>query len=356
MSTDAVTEARRQLEICNACRYCEGYCSAFPAITRLRAFADADITQIANLCHNCRGCYYACQYTAPHEFDLNLPAALATVRRESWEEYAVPAVLGRVFHTRAWAVTAVLVLGFALIVALMRAGDGAGFYAWMPHSVMVAIFAPAFLLPFAALALGVRRYWRDVGGTPVRWRHVAAASKRTARMADLSGGHGEGCNFEQGERFSQSRRYAHQLILWGFLLCFASTTSGTILHYLADAPAPYPLWSIPKAFGIPGGILLTLGCGWMLWLKSRADGHLSDQPSARADTAFVALLGFVGLSGLALYALRDTGGMGPALALHLGAVFALFVLTPYTKMAHGAYRFAALVRDAQVKEAQAQAA
>lgn len=50
--TEAVQEARRQIEICNACRYCEGYCSVFPAINRQRAFADGDITQLANLCQN----------------------------------------------------------------------------------------------------------------------------------------------------------------------------------------------------------------------------------------------------------------------------------------------------------------
>ena len=81
MQIDLIQEARRQTEICNACRYCEGYCSVFPALHAKRAFSDGDITQLANLCHNCRGCYYACQYAAPHEFDLNLPAALAEVRR-----------------------------------------------------------------------------------------------------------------------------------------------------------------------------------------------------------------------------------------------------------------------------------
>ena len=77
MSTDNLAEARRQLEICNACRYCEGYCSVFPGVHRRRAFSDPDIKHLANLCHNCRGCFYACQYTAPHEFALNLPAILA---------------------------------------------------------------------------------------------------------------------------------------------------------------------------------------------------------------------------------------------------------------------------------------
>ena len=48
ISTAPLLEAKRQIEICNACRYCEGFCSAFPAITRLREFDNADITQIAS--------------------------------------------------------------------------------------------------------------------------------------------------------------------------------------------------------------------------------------------------------------------------------------------------------------------
>ena len=98
MQTDLIDEARRQAEICNACRYCEGYCSVFPALHANRAFSEADLTQLANLCHNCRGCFYACQYTAPHEFNLNLPKALADVRQASWEDFAWPAPVARVFQ------------------------------------------------------------------------------------------------------------------------------------------------------------------------------------------------------------------------------------------------------------------
>ena len=31
---DLLAEAERQLDICNACRYCEGYCAVFPALER----------------------------------------------------------------------------------------------------------------------------------------------------------------------------------------------------------------------------------------------------------------------------------------------------------------------------------
>jgi citrate/tricarballylate utilization protein len=55
----------------------------------------------------------------------------------------------------------------------------------------------------------------------------------------------------------------------------------------------------------------------------------------------------IAVSGLMLYFLGTTVLMPTLLVLHLGAVLAFFVLTPFTKMAHGFYRMAALVRDAQ---------
>ena len=120
MSTEAIGEARRQVEICNACRYCEGYCAVFPAITSLRRFSDGDIQQLANLCHDCRGCYYACQYTPPHEFDLNLPRSLSEVRRESWHEYSFPSGFGAVFQKSGLAICIAVIVAFAVLFWLAK--------------------------------------------------------------------------------------------------------------------------------------------------------------------------------------------------------------------------------------------
>ena len=150
MFHEAIEEARRQSEICNACRYCEGYCSVFPSMFDKRSFADEEIVQLANLCHNCRGCYYACQYTDPHEFALNLPAALSEARHESWKDCAWPGVFAKAFDRSGVIISALLVLGFAFlfwVATNMRPASGEGFYAVMSHGLMVAIFAPAFLLP-----------------------------------------------------------------------------------------------------------------------------------------------------------------------------------------------------------------
>ena len=350
MQIDLIQEARRQAEICNACRYCEGYCSVFPALHRERAFSDGDITQLANLCHNCRGCYYACQYTAPHEFDLNLPKALAEVRHDSWKAHAWPAGFRRLFDRAGGAMAGLLVFAIAVLFALVQAlrpDTGQGFYAYMSHGLMVAIFAPAFLVPLGALAISLRSYWKSVGGGAVVWTDLWTAIRSAGRMKNLEGGHGDGCNFEDEDRFTHARRHFHQATLYGFLLCFASTSSGTVLHYGFGLEAPYGVLSLPKILGVSGGILLCFGTGGLAWLKTKADPNLGAPAVWGGEMAFVCLLFFVSLSGLALYAATGTGAVSVLLPLHLGAVFAFFLLTPYSKMAHGFYRLLALAQDAK---------
>lgn len=345
MQSDLLEEARRQAEICNACRYCEGYCSVFPALHAERAFSDGDLTQLANLCHNCRGCYYACQYTAPHEFDLNLPQALANVRQDSWEDLAFPRAAGRAFQKNGLLIAAATVIGFALLFWAARAlaAQGVeGFYAVLSHNAMVAVFAPAFLFPLLSIGVSLRRYWRRVGAGPLTLARLRAAFRQAATLRNLKGGHGDGCNFEDEDRFSHARRIAHQAVMYGFLLCFAATSVATVMHYALNMPAPYPLWSLPKLLGLSGGVAMTLGCVEMIRLKFRSDPTLGATGALGGEIAFIALLGFVGLSGLVLYALGQTTLMPTVLVLHLGSVLAFFLLMPFSKMAHGFYRLAAL--------------
>lgn len=345
-------EARRQIEICNACRYCEGYCSVFPAITRQRSFADGDITQLANLCHNCRGCYYACQYSEPHEFAINLPKALAEARAESWERFAWPGPFARLFQRSGVAVAAALAVGFALLFwagQVLRPESGEGFYAFLSHSVMVSIFTPAFFLPLLAIAVSLRVYWREVGGGSIRLGHLVNAFGDAAKLKNLSGGDAGGCNFEKEDRYTNVRRWHHQAVMYGFLLCFASTSSATVLHYVFDMPAPYGLFSLPKLLGIPGGLLLTFGGIGMAVLKTRGNPDLGAPNVWGGEMAFILLLSFTGASGLALYAATGTALVAWLLPIHLGAVLAFFLTTPYSKMVHGFFRLAALVRDAQTR-------
>ncbi len=96
--------------------------------------------------------------------------------------------------------------------------------------------------------------------------------------------------------------------------------------------------------GTLGGIGLVIGPVGLLWLRYVRDPDLADRTQAAMDVAFIGLLLLTAFTGLALLALRETRAMGITLALHLGAVLALFVTMPYGKFVHALYRFAALVR------------
>ncbi len=346
----SITEANRQLTVCNACRYCEGFCAVFPAAHSQRSFASGDIVQFANLCHNCRGCYYACQYTEPHEFAINLPKALANVRTDSWQQYIAPTSFASLFQRHGVAIAVLLVATIACLFYLISQwtpATGSGFYAYLSHTAMVLLFAPAFLLPLVCIAHGLKRYWRAVGGQTVSFQHIRHALSQAATLRNLSGGQEQGCNYEQQDRYSNSRRWFHQATMYGFILCFLSTSSATVMHYGLGLEAPYPLLSIPKVLGLSGGFLLTIGCAGLLYLKTRANPALGTSNLRGGETAFVLLLGATGLTGLALYGATGTHLVAALLAIHLGTVLAFFITMPYSKMVHGFFRMAALVRDAQ---------
>lgn len=350
MSSNTIAEARRQIEICNACRYCEGYCAVFPRINLQRSFSDGEVTQLANLCHNCRGCYYACQFVPPHEYAINLPGILAEVRQDSWDRYAWPGFLLRWFNGNAMTTVISLIVFIGLFIGLIQAfppASGEGFYALMSHTLMVTVFLPAFILPLVAIFVGVRSYWRDVGGQPLRWAHLKSALSAAGKMKNLDGGHGKGCNFEDADRFSNARRHCHQATLWGFLLCFAATSVATVMHYFLNLPAPYPLLSLPKLLGLTGGLLLCSGTAGLVWLKTRADRELGAAKHWASEIAFVLLLFFVSATGLILYMATGPDWAGFWLSIHLASVLTLFLLMPYSKMVHGFFRLAALCRNAQ---------
>src|SRR3954470_22560090 len=118
-----LTEADRQLTICNACRYCEGYCAVWPAMELRRTFKDSDILYLSNLCFDCRACYYACQFAPPHQFAVNIPQIFAQVRTETYQDYSWPRLLARMVKGNALAsivVTGLCVIGVVMLVLLAQ--------------------------------------------------------------------------------------------------------------------------------------------------------------------------------------------------------------------------------------------
>ncbi|MHB1702208.1 MAG: tricarballylate utilization 4Fe-4S protein TcuB [Acidobacteriaceae bacterium] len=345
------SEVARTLQICNACRYCEGFCAVFPAMTRRLEFGKADIHYLANLCHNCGACLHACQYATPHEFAVNIPRAMAGVRVRTYQDYAWPRGFGALYKRNGLTLSVALMCGLAMFLVLAlamhgtlwHASPGADFYAVFSHTLMVSLFAPVFLFVVFALSLGIHRFWRDLAPGSTSVPAAIEATRAVATLKYLDGGHGRGCNNED-DAFTLARRRFHQSTFYGFLLCFASTCVATANHYLMGWEAPYPYTSLAPLLGISGGIAILIGTAGLWWMNKRRDpmqGAVTQQPM---DRGFIALLFLVATSGLALAALRETAAMPLLLAVHLGAVIGFFATLPYGKFAHGPYRAAALLK------------
>ncbi|WP_322060620.1 tricarballylate utilization 4Fe-4S protein TcuB [Paraburkholderia sp. J63] len=353
--TSNEAEVARQMQICNACRYCEGFCAVFPAMTRRLEFAKADVNYLANLCHNCGACYHACQYAPPHEFAVNVPKAMAQVRAETYAEYAWPPAMGVLYKRNGLTVALALAVGLAVFLllgialkgSLLAKSLGGNFYAVFPHDWLATMFGAVFGFAVLALGVGVTRFWRDLSaGTPSAPSApaLAEATKHALALTYLDGGHGDGCN-ESNDAFTLARRRFHHFTFYGFMLCFAATAVATIYDYVLQLRAPYPFLSLPVLLGTAGGIGLLIGPAGLLWLNLRRHPDHGDPKQRPMDRGFIALLLLTSATGLSLLTWRDTPAMAWLLAVHLGVVLALFATLPYGKFAHGIYRCAALLKS-----------
>src|ERR1700743_267873 len=172
--TAILTETDRLMTVCNSCRYCEGLCPVFPAMEMRRAFSDGDLNYLANLCHGCGACYVDCQFSPPHEFNVNVPKTLSTARADSYAAYAWPGALSGLFARNGVVISVIAAVSVAaFIFGFAAASDRAvlygvhtapgAFYKLMPHNAMAALFGAAFLYAILALVMSVRAFWLHIG-------------------------------------------------------------------------------------------------------------------------------------------------------------------------------------------------
>ncbi len=353
---DLTRHGAHVMTVCNACRYCEQYCPVFPAMEQRLTFAKTDLNYLANLCHNCGECLYACQYAPPHEFAIDVPRTLAEIRLRSYEEYAWPAALGAAFRHHgvgtslalASALTAVMLVAALAVNGSAVSGPGAAgdFYGVVPHGVMVALFGGVGLFVLVALWIGVARCRRDLVVAP-----DAKAGRQTIRdVLTLRHLHATGEDCVTGEEARTPwRRWFHHATFYGFMLCFAATSVAALYHTVGW-PAPYAYTSLPVVLGSVGGIGLLVGPAGLLLQRRRRDRALTTPAHERLDRSFIVLLLLTSLTGLLLLVLRHRAVMGVLLIVHLGIVLALFLTLPYGKFVHGFYRTVALLKYAKEQD------
>jgi citrate/tricarballylate utilization protein len=356
LSPDAIRRGQHVMAVCNACRYCEGYCPVFPAMEKRLIFAKDDLAYLANLCHNCGECLYACQYAPPHEFGINVPRTLAEVRLESYEEYCWPRALAVAFRHQAVTGVALTAVGlsavlFALTVIagvdIWPAQPAGDFYGVVPHGVMVALFGLAGGFATVAVAVSYRRALKSFGASgptrPVDPRRRDWQGLRDALALRHLHGSGANCTNSEEQRSPWRRRF-HHLTMYGFALCFASTSVAALYHVVFGWRAPYGYGSLPVVLGTVGGAGLLIGPLGLFALRRRRDRALSDPSQAGLDESFIFMLFMTSATGLLLLAFRGEPAMALLLLVHLGFVLGLFLTMPYGKFVHGLYRTAALLK------------
>jgi citrate/tricarballylate utilization protein len=352
---ELITEAGRQLTVCNACRYCEGYCPVFSAIEIRREFTKGDVFFLANLCHDCRACYYACMYAPPHPFSVNLPQILTKARIESYREWSWPAFFAQAFsHWRIGVAIAGLASSLVVLLAIVFISparllgiyrDRGAFYQVIPFPVMMTTALVVAFFVICVCMIGAVRFWRETG-EQIKISGLAHALLESAidvlTFRWLKGG-GPGCYYPQ-QSPSSSRRFYHALVYFGFLSATVSTLLAAIYQHFLHLLPPHPITSAPVLFGAIGGVAIIAGVCGLIAIKIRSDQRPSNPQSQGMDFVFLVLLGLASASGIATLIFRSTRAMGTLLCIHLAFIAAFFISVPYGKFVHSIYRSLAILR------------
>lgn len=359
-TTALFAEAERQLNICNSCRYCEGYCAVYPALERRTVLDTSDIIHLANLCHDCRACLYACMYASPHEFGVNPPAILAQVRLATYRS-VLPGSVGKREFGRGRASQSLayfsVVCSIVIVLVLIYVDHGLSSlfyildpmgspYAFISYKAILAISLLISGFSLLIMSRGVVAYWRKTRGSladlvrPGPW--VRALSDG-ATLRYMRGG-AEGCYVRENHASSE-RRILHYLVSYGFLLCFVATIGAAVEQDIFAINPPLAYLSLPVISGTLGGIGLVLGSLGLLRLKRTQDSLATDGPMTATDRYFLIALLILGATGGATLLSRSSSIYGFVLAVHLAVVWSCLILAPSTKFVHFIYRLLALVQD-----------
>jgi citrate/tricarballylate utilization protein len=341
LSPELLAQGQHVMTVCNACRYCEAYCPVFQAMENRTSFAKGDMLYLANLCHNCGECLYACQYAPPHEFGINVPQVMSEIRLASYEEYCWPRFMSAAFRRNG--VAASLILSTAAMLFLWpfvrSTTAGGSFYGVVPHDVMVEVFGIVGTFVVVALAAGVRRASM---ADPTKGGPFVRALRDGLSLRHLHG-NGADCTSDNEQR-SPWRRWLHHCTFYGFLLCFVSTSVAAVYHVVFGWQAPYAYFSAPVVLGTLGGVGLLVGPLGLLMLRRRRDPAMADPSRRGLDESFIVMLCVTSITGLLLLGMREWPIMPALLVVHLGFVLGLFLTLPYGKFVHGLYRMAALLK------------
>jgi citrate/tricarballylate utilization protein len=339
MQLDLYDEAARQLQLCNACRYCEGYCAVWEALDRRNEVGRNDVLYFSSLCHDCGQCFTVCPFTEPHEYDLNIPKALGSVRLDSYSANIRPGFMTKLIEFSSIATSIVIALSMTamFLFVLFNKGTLTGNFTFAEvispfeyRLVTVSIYAYVLIL----WGIEGHRYWSQINNGI---RLKAGLGAIFGGLADAFGhenfkGGGAGCTYPDS-RNRKFRLIFHPMVFFGFLVALVSISF-------------YP------SFGLPFRVVYLLGSGMMfagasglLYGKIISGSAGYNSGMRKIDLPFTLLLNLGGLTGVLLVLFYGFGFDWSIFLVHDAFIFTLFLLAPFGKFIHPIFRILALIKN-----------
>jgi len=350
---------------CIQCGTCTSTCDLSPEVDpfprkemawtiwgrRADLMADMDVW----LCHQCNDCSTRCPRDG-HPGDV-----LAAVRREQILHYAFPGFIAEWLRRPRYmlfllAIPAVLLsvtlflkdpLGEALGMDRFTAGKIVySFSSELPHWLINGFFGFFTLVVVLVLSVQVLRFWRAMkaGVPPGRARPVKGlgASIVSTVWSLLLHRSFTMCST------TRLRYPSHMLVLFGFLALSVVSlwviTSKLNPLISSEFVYPFPFFSPWKVLANTAGLAIITGC--LVMCLDRLKQTREVVVSTYFDWSLILLILFVVATGFGTEVMHF-GRMEPhrhtMYFLHLVLVWGLLMYLPYSKLAHVAYRLAALV-------------
>jgi len=342
---------------CFQCATCSGTCPISPdkdpfprkemiwAVWGLKdkLIKDPDIW----LCHQCNDCSVICPRGG------NPGDILAAARHQAYQHYAKPSFLGKALASPK---ALPLLLAVPIVILLVALGLKTGFALtldngepWTPeHAFKFAYFFPTtFLLDpiFVLTAIvsvglflaGLMRFWSDISATTTPVRGIGSAVM-TAITEILSHSRFNECDQ------AKDRSVSHMLTFYGFLALFVTTSIVMFGYYAHLIELPMPLYHPVKILGNVGAIAFFVGL--VLLIKTRATDEAKAGKSNYQDWLFLYLMIGLAVTGILTQLIRLVGLVHVACVVyfvHLVLVWFMIAYLPYSKLAHLAYRFVAII-------------
>lgn len=339
--TDIYQDGSRQFRICNACRYCEGYCAVWDAIERHESILKSDLKYLSHLCHDCRECYYVCPYTDPHEFNLNIPKVLSEIRSDTYGENIHPIFL-RWFYLHpksSWTIVSVFATIFAFLISIMVDGP---IVLTKPVNEFQDIFPEIYFKWFSSLlylyalilwAVDGYSFWHSFKRPEIKVRisHILGGLYDALSHRYFAGG-GAGCSYPD-ENGSYLRLAMHPLVLMGFIVDLIA-----ILFY------PKMNFYVTTIY-VAGAFMMLGGSLGLLIIKSFSDPKLAGNLMISSDIPFTSVMLLTGLTGVLFPILPGTLLMSYLFLIHVGLVAAIFIMAPFSKFLHPVFRILSLIMN-----------